>query len=105
MCEVVGGCNGDVCGRMSGHDCGGGEPREGVGDAFGVRAPGPHAIAAIMACRWPEIPTFDGVRCPSATDVRFFVDEHFSARWGEGRSVKVESAVHVGLGRELRVDA
>jgi hypothetical protein len=105
MGEVVGGGNDDVCGGMTGHDRCGGEPREGVGDAFGVHAPGPHAIAAVMACRWPEVPAFDGVRCPCAMGVRFFVDEHFCARWGKGRSVEVEGAVHVGSGRELGFDA
>jgi hypothetical protein len=37
--------------------------------------------------------------------LQVFVNEYLGARRGEGRSIEVERTIHVGLSREMGVDA
>ena len=53
------------------------KPGEGIGDAFGSRLAGPHAITAVMAKCWAKVPTRDGMWGPGPTYAGLFMNEDF----------------------------
>jgi hypothetical protein len=79
------------------HDYGGGEPGGGIGYSFGIGGPCPDAISSIVALGRANIPTFNGMRGPSATSGGFFMYEDFCPGWGKGSAIEIERSVDMSL--------
>lgn len=103
--EVLGCGGGEFEGGGGWHGDVGGEPGEGVGNAFGRGGIGPDGVAPIVLHCWADVPTFNCVWGPRFADGGGFVDEDSGSWWGKRRSIEVEGAVDLGPGREFGVDS
>jgi hypothetical protein len=72
--QVMCGCNGSIGGGSSRHVNLGGEPREGVGDAFGLGTFNPHPKTPIVIRSGANVPPINCMGCPRFPDRRLFVD-------------------------------
>jgi hypothetical protein len=59
----------------------------------------------IMVHGGADVPSIDSVWRPSASLVRFFVDDGFRAKRCHGCLIEIVGAMEVGLGRYLWVEA
>jgi hypothetical protein len=64
---------------------------------FGIGGPCPNAISSIVALGRAKIPSFNGMRGPSATSGRFFMYEDLCPWWGKGSAIEIKRSVYMGL--------
>jgi hypothetical protein len=74
-------------------------------DALGPGGLGPDTVATVMLHSRSKVPPGYSMRGPSAAGARLLMDEHFNARGSHWRAVKVEVAVHLGVGRKVWMEA
>lgn len=103
--NVLKGGEDDVVGGGQGHGHFGGEPRDGVGDAFGPGVEHPHSVTPIGVECWANVPAVTCMWGPRGARGWLFVHEDTDAGWCNGRSVEVEVAVELCPGGEFWVEA
>ena len=81
------------------------KPGDGFTDSFALGFDGPAFVASIVLECWSDVPSIDGVRCPCASVVWLFMDEHPASWRAEWRTVEVEVSVYLCVGGESWVDS
>ena len=102
--QIVGGGSCGVGGRDGGHGYLCGEPFKRVRNAFGGCGWDPDAVATIMVHGGTNVKTFDGMWRPCVADGGLFMNKNSGARRCKRRTIVVESAMDLGVGRELGID-
>jgi hypothetical protein len=103
MNEIAGSVHGSVRGGENGHGDVSGKPYQGVSRAFGRRLACPYLVAAVVAERRANVPTFNGVGGPRCADRRLLMDHNASAGGCKRGAVEVERTMELGVGREAGV--